>query len=998
MDRTLRTLPLWPAGLPLSADAITLFYDPATNLEYRIDPARLGEAELKKLQEQLKSFNTFEAGQIGKDSPAGSLLEQLKWLATRPASTVTIVQDPDKPDAPTEVQVDDTSDTLSGLVVSGYPAVADYEVFGSPDFPGIVNASAAGANIQNGRIISRSLKGNILAGGAGIRVAANGSHPAGDWMLNDKPFTGVITPPTTVPTGDTVKPDVYFTVPAAGATLTPGTQVVLTVIANDNVAVAGLTFTNGATGAVLGQGAKNGSTYTLPYTPTAAGPLSLVATATDAAGNSQAATVNTTVGSTTQPTPELTAALAISLASVTLGAPVAFTVTPAGGTSPYGYEVLATDTATGQQFTLGTTKSGSWTPTAVGSYAIEAAVTDSSSPAKMAQSATRYLQVVQAANRIPVADAGQDVTVQLPTASVALMGTASDPDAGDTLTYAWRQVTGPNSATGLPATSLNVVVSGLVAGTYQFGFRSTDNRGGQSTEDFVMLTVQAASVGSKGDIDVYFLIGQSNMEGATPQTGRKAFTNTFIYNRDTDAIELLLIDGFNGNNIGGTYPSGRLTTPFFGPEDGIATYLESTNPGRKSVLVKAAYGGATIEELSPGGVRRPLVENTLNKAIARLLADGYNPIVRAVFFDQKEGNSGDETAAYELKLDQFVAGLPQMQADTKFVVMLANVGVVANSAKVRAAQLNSIAKNPRMRYVDPQSRYTFLAPPEDVHYSIPSMRQTGPDYFQGAARPSNSLPGEATDGPTISSYTPERPAPGDKVTVYGTNFASGATVDAAGAAGTNVVVVSSVQLTFISPVGSDIGYLRVMNPDGKEGRKPGYVGLKRFVGNAPADVSLVNGNYTTSARDGGGFHTVIGSTPFAANHPEPSIVYYNDGSARLFIAALHTSNSLPPNYGFAGGAFFTDVDGAGNVDILGSNPGGNGQGGLTAAKISPAGIGWYKTFRSVEGRISVAFNDSTKWFYNIDVDGPNVNGAALTPMLAMIGLPGNKAVDVRQGW
>ena len=100
---------------------------------------------------------------------------------------------------------------------------------------------------------------------------------------------------------------------------------------------------------------------------------------------------------------------------------------------------------------------------------------------------------VAAPNRIPVADAGQDLTIQLPTSSVALMGTESDPDSGDTLTPAWRQVTGPNTATGLPATTLNVVASGLVPGTYQFGFRATDNHGAQSVEDYVVVTVQDAS-------------------------------------------------------------------------------------------------------------------------------------------------------------------------------------------------------------------------------------------------------------------------------------------------------------------------------------------------------------------------------------------------------------------------------------------------------------------------------------------------------------------------
>lgn len=181
---------------------------------------------------------------------------------------------------------------------------------------------------------------------------------------------------------DTVALSVSFTVPAAGATLTPGTQVLLTVIANDNVGVAGFMFTNGATGEVLGQSAKNGSTYTLPCITGAAGPLSLVATAT--AGNSQSATVDMTVsGTTTTPPTDLTAALAISLTSVMLSSPVAFTVTDGVGTSPYAYEVVATDNATGQKFTLGTASSGIWPLTAAGSYSI--GVINSSVPTKRAR-------------------------------------------------------------------------------------------------------------------------------------------------------------------------------------------------------------------------------------------------------------------------------------------------------------------------------------------------------------------------------------------------------------------------------------------------------------------------------------------------------------------------------------------------------------------------------------------------------------------------------------
>ncbi|RZK22450.1 MAG: ABC transporter permease, partial [Hymenobacter sp.] len=101
--------------------------------------------------------------------------------------------------------------------------------------------------------------------------------------------------------------------------------------------------------------------------------------------------------------------------------------------------------------------------------------------------------VTPPANQLPVANAGQDLTITLPTSSVVLMGTATDADANDTLTYLWRPIAGPNTPLGLPATTLNVVASNLIAGTYQFGFQATDQKGGKSQEDFVVVTVQPAA-------------------------------------------------------------------------------------------------------------------------------------------------------------------------------------------------------------------------------------------------------------------------------------------------------------------------------------------------------------------------------------------------------------------------------------------------------------------------------------------------------------------------
>jgi hypothetical protein len=149
-----------------------------------------------------------------------------------------------------------------------------------------------------------------------------------------------------------------------------------------SVTISGTGFT-GATG-VLFNGTASSFTVlnatTISVTVPAGATTGRVSVATPS-GTGQNQVDFTVTASTTTPSADLTAALAISVASLTLGAPVSFTITPAKGTAPYTYEVLATNTNTGQQFALGDTKTGSWTAPAAGYYSLDAFSTPSSQTA-----------------------------------------------------------------------------------------------------------------------------------------------------------------------------------------------------------------------------------------------------------------------------------------------------------------------------------------------------------------------------------------------------------------------------------------------------------------------------------------------------------------------------------------------------------------------------------------------------------------------------------------
>jgi poly(3-hydroxybutyrate) depolymerase len=86
------------------------------------------------------------------------------------------------------------------------------------------------------------------------------------------------------------------------------------------------------------------------------------------------------------------------------------------------------------------------------------------------------------ANIPPVADAGQDQTIQEPSDSVSVAGTGSDGD-GTIASYLWTKIAGPGSYSIANPDSAQTAITGLVPGTYSFRLTVTDNRGGVSTDD-----------------------------------------------------------------------------------------------------------------------------------------------------------------------------------------------------------------------------------------------------------------------------------------------------------------------------------------------------------------------------------------------------------------------------------------------------------------------------------------------------------------------------------
>jgi hypothetical protein len=91
-------------------------------------------------------------------------------------------------------------------------------------------------------------------------------------------------------------------------------------------------------------------------------------------------------------------------------------------------------------------------------------------------------------NVAPVANAGSDIIINLPTTSSALNGSGSfDPD-GIISTYRWTKISGPLNYNFNDSSLASPTVSGIKTGVYQFELTVTDNQGA-TDKDTVKLTV-----------------------------------------------------------------------------------------------------------------------------------------------------------------------------------------------------------------------------------------------------------------------------------------------------------------------------------------------------------------------------------------------------------------------------------------------------------------------------------------------------------------------------
>ncbi len=203
-------------------------------------------------------------------------------------------------------------------------------------------------------------------------------------------------------------------------------------------------------------------------------------------------------------------------------------------------------------------------------------------------------------NKAPLAKAGSDRTITLPTDKITVDGSSSTDSDGSIASYKWTKVSGPTAYSIVSSTSKKTEIKSLVEGIYTFRLTVKDNSGASGTDD-VKVTVKKeeaptpapaptptpVSSGEKGLKYAYYegnFDKLPNFSSLKPKaTGTVA--NFDLSPRKSEAYYAFSFDGYIDITSSGTY------TFYTASDDGSKLYINGkevvNNDGRHERIEKS---------------------------------------------------------------------------------------------------------------------------------------------------------------------------------------------------------------------------------------------------------------------------------------------------------------------------------------------------------------------------------------------------------------------------
>jgi alpha-tubulin suppressor-like RCC1 family protein len=212
---------------------------------------------------------------------------------------------------------------------------------------------------------------------------------------------------------------------------------------------------------------------------------------TNSQGNSATATVTVTVNAAPVITPVANAGSGSTITLPTNSVTVdgSASSNPGGGTLTY----VWTKQSGPATYTITSPTAPTTTITGLvqGTYVFQLKVTNSQGNSAVA---TVTIIVNPAPVITPVASAGSNIILTLPTNSTTLDGSGSSNPGGGTLTYAWTWQSGPTTYTITSPAAVTTTLTGLVQGTYVFQLKVTNSQGNSDVATVTVIVNAAAAV------------------------------------------------------------------------------------------------------------------------------------------------------------------------------------------------------------------------------------------------------------------------------------------------------------------------------------------------------------------------------------------------------------------------------------------------------------------------------------------------------------------------